>query len=280
MSIVIRYLYDEGQGEEWAEIRNMSADDAALLTAALPRPPISAPWSNSGVWGIRPVDGAHEPLEQNEEFDGVWEQRIVFDVLYNALETPRDFECFGIYADFATLSATDGSKTWLGSSRNELRRLADGTVYEWTGSSWEELNVPTFKTVARASSTLPQSTSTAYFTVTGTCWVMPIVSRVETVIQAQANNAKWIANPTVGASVDMCATADITGAAAESTFSITGTLTDALVITAGGAGTGQAAPVRVRAGTIEFSCDASSTGATSVDLHYMPIDAGATITAA
>jgi hypothetical protein len=137
MSIVIRYLYDEGQGEEWAEIRNMSADDAALLTAALPRPPISAPWSSSGVWGIRPVDGAHEPLEQNEEFDGVWEQRIVFDVLYNALETPRDFECFGIYADFAALSATDGSTTWLGSSRNELRRLVDGALYEWDGGEGE-----------------------------------------------------------------------------------------------------------------------------------------------
>ena len=138
----------------------------------------------------------------------------------------------------------------------------------------------TARSVEKAAASLPQSTQTAYFTVTGRCIVTHIVGEVTTIIQAQANDTKLVANPTVGADVDLCAVLDITGDAVGTIYTITGTLADAMVATTSGAVTAQAAPVVVAAGTIDLSCAASNTGATKWTVHYIPLDAGSSITTA
>ena len=135
-------------------------------------------------------------------------------------------------------------------------------------------------TTLRATATLPATTATPYFTVTGKVRIIDIIGEVTTVVQTQANNTKLIANPTVGADVDMCAVLDITAAAVGSIFTITGTLANAMVKTVSGAGVAQAAPLIVTAGTIDLSCAATNTGATKWLVRYIPLDPGAAIFAA
>ena len=139
------------------------------------------------------------------------------------------------------------------------------------GTSW---------TTTRASSTLPASTATPYFTVTGKVKILNIIGEVTTVFQAQANAIKLIANPTVGADVDLCATVEGNAAAVGSLFTITGTLANAMIKTVSGAVPSQASPVIVTAGSIDFSTAATSTGATKWTVIYEPIDAGAMVIAA
>lgn len=132
----------------------------------------------------------------------------------------------------------------------------------------------------RALATLPATTATPYFTVTGRVKVTSIIGEVTTLVQTQACNAKLISNPTVGADVDLCAVLDITAAAVGAQFSITGTLANAMVNTTSGAGVFQAAPLLIMPGTIDFSTSATNTGATKWRIEYVPVDAGARIFAA
>jgi len=126
--------------------------------------------------------------------------------------------------------------------------------------------------VEKSAANLPQGAQTPYFTVTGKVLITQLVGTVTTEIEAQETVAKWIANPTVGADVDLCASADLTGDAVGTMLSITGTLADALVETTSGAVIAQASAIVVDAGTIDLDTDNdSSTGATSIILHYIPL---------
>lgn len=135
-------------------------------------------------------------------------------------------------------------------------------------------------TVHRAAATLPATTQTPYFTVTGRVKILSIIGQVTTIVQTQACNAKLTANPTVGADVDMCADLNITAAALGAQLSITGTLADALVKTVSGVGVFQAFPQLVQAGTIDLTTSATNTGATKWQVKYVPIDPGARVFAA
>jgi hypothetical protein len=277
--IKLRYYVSDKPGG-YTEVVDRAASDSARIEEALLNPPsdsnwIGTPCENINVAGSVPLFAG---LKSNMLY-----QSLDYRVMYRL---SRDTYGGIFSANFIALTGADGlNAAMAGQPFGTTARLLDATslellqTYMVTALGVEEVNVPTVKAVARADAALPQSTATAYFTVSGTCRVMGIVSKVGTVVQTQANNAKWIANPTVGADVDMCAVSDITGTASGATFNITGTLADALVIAEGGAVIDQIAPVIVHAGTIDFSCSASSTGTTSVDLHYVPIDAGATITA-
>jgi len=132
----------------------------------------------------------------------------------------------------------------------------------------------------RASATLPATTATPYFTVTGKVKIINIIGEVTTVIQAQANAIKLISNPTVGADVDLCATVESNAAAVGSLFTITGTLANAMIKTVSGAVPSQATPVIVTAGTIDLSTAATNTGATKWTVVWEPIDPGAAVLAA
>ena len=132
----------------------------------------------------------------------------------------------------------------------------------------------------RATAALPATKAAPLFTVTGNIIVVDIVGEVTTVIQTQANATKLVANPTVGADVDMCATLDITAKAVGSTMNITGTLANAMVNVPGGAGVAQAGRLIVHAGMIDLNCAATNTGSIKWTLHWIPLTQDANVVAA
>ena len=135
--------------------------------------------------------------------------------------------------------------------------------------------------VERPTAALPQTTQSALFTVTGgRVLITSIVGEVTTVIQTQANATKLVANPTTGTDVDLCATLDITADQVGCLYGITGTFATAMVGANAGATVACATPVVVPVGTIDLSCAASSTGAVKWRITYVPLDDGASVTAA
>jgi hypothetical protein len=134
--------------------------------------------------------------------------------------------------------------------------------------------------VERATAVLPQSVAGAIFTISGKCLVSDIIGEVTTELGAGLNNMKLTCNPTVGASVDLCAVKDVDTDAVGTLYNITGTLGDALVATTSGAFESQSLPSVVTAGTIDLDCSASRAGSVKWVLFYIPIDAGATIVTA
>jgi len=132
----------------------------------------------------------------------------------------------------------------------------------------------------RASATLPATTATPYFTVTGKVRIISIIGEVTTAVQAQANAIKLISNPTVGADVDLCSTVEANAAAVGSLFTVTGTLANAMIKTVSGAVPQQASPVIVTAGSIDLNTAATNTGATKWSVVWEPVDPGAMVIAA
>lgn len=133
--------------------------------------------------------------------------------------------------------------------------------------------------VSRATAILPQAGALSLFTITGRVMISDIIGEVTTASAAGANNMKLIANPTVGADVDLCATVDVDADAIGTLYNITGTLADAMIATTSGAFKSQAAPVMVSAGTIDLSCSGSKAGLIKWTLLYIPIDLNSTVTA-
>jgi hypothetical protein len=135
--------------------------------------------------------------------------------------------------------------------------------------------------VARATAALPQTTQSALFTVAGgRVALLAIVGEVTTVIQAQANNTKLVANPTVGTDVDLCAVLSIASKEVGTLFGVTGLFSDALVGANAGAAVLPRNAIVLPVGTLDLSCAASNTGSVKWDAFYVPIDNGATLTAA
>lgn len=135
--------------------------------------------------------------------------------------------------------------------------------------------------VSRAASALPQTTQTPYFTVTGRVLITQIVGEVTTVIgNIAATDTKLIANPTVGADVDMCALVDIDQDTVGTLYNITGTLANAMIATTSGAMQAQPEAIVVAAGTIDLDCTKSNTGETKWTLHYIPLDSGSSVVSA
>lgn len=135
--------------------------------------------------------------------------------------------------------------------------------------------------VSRATAALPQTTQSALFTVTGgRILLTSIVGQVTTVIQTQANATKLVSNPTTGTDVDLCGTLDITADQVGCLYGITGTLATAMVGANAGATVVQTNALVIPVGTIDLSCAASSTGSVSWVITYVPLDDGASVSAA
>ena len=132
-------------------------------------------------------------------------------------------------------------------------------------------SLPTIR-VERLANTLPQTAQAALFTVTGRVKIIDIVGEVTTIIQAGANNAKLVANPTVGADVDLCAILDIDTDAVGTLYSISGTFANAMIETVSGAFETQAGAAILAAGTLDLNCDASKTGEVKWTVTYQPLD--------
>ena len=135
--------------------------------------------------------------------------------------------------------------------------------------------------VERAIATLPATTATPYFTVSGRVLITQIVGEVDTTaMDGTVTSIKLIANPTVGASVDLCAAVVVTSDAVGTMYNITGTLADAMVATTSGAFTSQANGVIIADGTIDLHTTATDAGETKWTLHYIPLDSGSQVTIA
>jgi hypothetical protein len=143
---------------------------------------------------------------------------------------------------------------------------------------YNNLNVGKPIRVERAAANLPQGGAGAIFTVTGKVLICDIVGEViTTAIASGTNNTKLTANPTTLADVDLCATVDIASSAIGSMFHVTGTFSDAMVITTSAAFESQATAFEVSTGTIDLYCSASKTGKVKWVLFYIPLDSGATV---
>ncbi|MFC8515485.1 hypothetical protein [Streptomyces sp. NPDC057257] len=138
--------------------------------------------------------------------------------------------------------------------------------------------------VQRATAALPQTTASSLFTISGgKVLITSLVGEVTTVIQTQADNTKLTFDPTdAGATQDLCAVLDITADAVGTMYSITGTpataMQDALNFLPSSKVLAQ--PLVLKPGAILLDCAASNTGSVKWDLCYIPLDNGASVTAA
>ena len=134
--------------------------------------------------------------------------------------------------------------------------------------------------IERAASGLPQSTQSPLFVVSGRVILVALVGEVTSAIQNQANDTKLIANPTVGADVDLCAVLDIDNHTVGTIYLLTGTFSDALSSATSGAIEMSNGTVVLANGTVDLDCNASNSGAIKWVLHYVPLDIGGYVTAA
>ncbi|MET7944281.1 hypothetical protein ACFYRN_19135 [Streptomyces sp. NPDC005227] len=135
-----------------------------------------------------------------------------------------------------------------------------------------------------AGKTVPQNATSTIFTVAGgRVAITSLVGKVTTVIGGTTPSAKVVATPTVGTANDLCTATAITADEVGTLYSLPGPTGSALGVSGAGSGgvTGQTAPVIVAAGTVGVNVSAAdATGAIQWALTYVPIDNGATVTAA
>jgi hypothetical protein len=137
--------------------------------------------------------------------------------------------------------------------------------------------------VDRATATIPQTAAQNIFTVAGgRVLVTGLVGTVTTVIGSTATTAKVTSTPTTGSAVDIATATAITSQEAGSMLTLPLTAKGALVVNNGGGGGQLPAhePYVVPAGAISYTTSASTTGSISWSLTYVPLDDGATVTAA
>lgn len=141
----------------------------------------------------------------------------------------------------------------------------------------------------RAAATLPATTTTTYFNVTGEVEITLLEAEVTTAVQAQANAANWVFTPTGGSVGNMCATVDINGApigariVAQSPTAAGALSQAALLLQTTGASANTLGPnggIIVKDGAIGFKCAATNTGATQQRLRYKPRSPGASVSVA
>lgn len=145
--------------------------------------------------------------------------------------------------------------------------------------------------VEKAAFTLPATTSTAMFTVSGgRVIITSLVGEVTTAVQAQACNLNVTIDPDgAGAAADLVAATEINGDAVGTFYTVSGVQADLLGSqTTGGtqvpthalARVGVGGGFMVPEGSILLKTSATNTGATSWTLTYIPLDNGASVAAA
>lgn len=128
--------------------------------------------------------------------------------------------------------------------------------------------------------TVPQNAAAPLFTVAGgKVAVMAIVGEVTTVIGGTTPAAKLVANPTVGADVDIVTAVAITDDPVGNVYGVA-TVGGALSVLESVAPLNQT-PFVVKPGTIDLNVSAANaTGAIKWSLFYVPLDDGASVVAA
>lgn len=138
--------------------------------------------------------------------------------------------------------------------------------------------------VAGTAKTVPQNATSTIFTVSGgRVAITSLVGKVTTVIGGTTPALKLVATPTTGTANDLCTAGTITSDEVGTLYALPGGTGSALNISGSGSGgvTGQTTPVIVAAGTIGVNDSAAdATGAIQWQLTYVPLDNGASVTAA
>lgn len=137
-------------------------------------------------------------------------------------------------------------------------------------------------TCERGASNTAQGGLLSLFTVSDYIRVHGILGVVTVGLEAAANDAKLVANPTTGADVDLCAAVETNGDVAGTMYTITGDFSDAMLPTTSGAveTTDYEVPFIVAPGTIDMHCVGSKTGKVKWTLLWSPINANASVVAA
>lgn len=143
--------------------------------------------------------------------------------------------------------------------------------------------------VARATATLPQTTTGAIFTVAGgRVALRMILGEVTTALGATATSLNIVFTPTGGSAADLCAATVCTSDAVGTLYHVSGVGAD-LLSAQTVAGTevpnvtyGQLMkyPLVLDTGSIGLKASGSDTGSVKWDLIYVPLDVGATVAAA
>ena len=139
--------------------------------------------------------------------------------------------------------------------------------------------------VTKAAADINDGTQKPIFTIAGGDVLLVGLRAVVSVaaMDAGANNSRFIANPTVGADMNLCANLDTVAAAVGATFSITGVITDPMTgAPLGGGAMSMDRPVILKPGSIDYFSTAdkgTGGGLMAVDIWYIPVDSGATVTA-
>lgn len=134
--------------------------------------------------------------------------------------------------------------------------------------------------VDQPAKTVPQNALSALFTVSGgRVIVSGIIGEVTTVIAGTTPSAKLVANPTVGADSDIVTAVAITADPVGNLYGVS-TVGGALGVLESVAPMNQE-PFVLKAGTLDLHVSAAdATGAIKWTLFYVPLDDGASVTAA
>ena len=138
--------------------------------------------------------------------------------------------------------------------------------------------------VSRAAATIPQTGAQNIFTITGgRILVVALTGQVTTVIGGTATTLKVTNTPAAGTATDIATATAITSKEVGTLLGLPLTPGSALVV---GANAGAAVQVPghqgwlIEPGTLSVTTSASTTGAISYDLVYVPYDTGAQVAAA
>ncbi|NUR03070.1 MAG: hypothetical protein HOY79_43145 [Streptomyces sp.] len=138
--------------------------------------------------------------------------------------------------------------------------------------------------VTRAAATIPQTAAQNIFTISGgRILIVALTGQVTTAIGGTAVTLKVTNTPTSGTATDIASATAITSKEVGTLLGLPLTPGSALVV---GANAGAAVQVPghqgwlVEPGTLSVTTSASTTGAISYDLVYIPYDTGASVAAA
>lgn len=138
--------------------------------------------------------------------------------------------------------------------------------------------------VTRAAATIPQTAAQNIFTISGgRILIVALTGQVTTAIGGTATTLKVTNTPTSGTATDIASATAITSKEVGTLISLPVAPGSALVV---GANAGAAVQVAghqgwlVEPGTLSVTTSASTTGAISYDLVYIPYDTGASVAAA
>ncbi len=158
-------------------------------------------------------------------------------------------------------------------------------IYEcYDGTLWAAKTTPRGIEVQRATANLPQSAQAALFTISGgRVLLLDFIGKL-TAIAGGSVTIRAVANPTVGADVNLCVAVDINGDDVGTLYALSGVVTDGWGSSSSGVLTGAqsmgSAPMVIPIGTIDLLTNASRTGKLQWTLHYLPLEAGASVVVA